>query len=351
MVEGSTVELEIRPSAAAQARAAVVILAAAGITVTFIYLLTGGGTQFSSPHTTLTTFVPDAAGLVRGSEVRLSGIPIGNVEKVDISGFMDPQRVVRVDMKVDARFLQNIPSDSKTTISADTLIGNQFVSIDEGTSPTPISQNAMLPAETSTDTIDQADLILALQDELRQADAIITQMSSPDTQLGAFVLGSKEYDELLKQVTSFERAMHTFVGPDSRLGPALFSDALYTDIRKDVAKVDDTLSAIQRGEGMAGRLFASDDQYNDLLRRLRDLRQSLAHARKGLNDDASYRRIDELLARADATIAAFNAGEGPAGRLMRDRRLYESLTGSLREIRKMLGDVRAHPEVYQRYKL
>jgi phospholipid/cholesterol/gamma-HCH transport system substrate-binding protein len=344
------IELEIRPTVGAQARAAVVILVAAGITLTFIYLLTGGGTQFFSPHTTLTTFVPDAAGLVRGSEVRLSGIPIGHVLNVDVSGFMDPQRIVRVEMKVDTRFLKNIPSDSQTTISADTLIGDQFVSIDEGKSPTPIAENATLAAEPPN-AINQADLILGLRDELTQVDAVITQMSSPDSPTGAFVLGSREYDELLNQVTAFQRAMHTIVGPDSRLGPALFSEALYNDIRQDVAKVDETLGAIQRGEGTAGRLFASDDQYNDVLRQLRDLRKSLANARKGLNDDSAYRRIGDLLARTDATIAAFNAGQGPAGRLMRDQRLYESLTAALREIRKMLGDVRAHPEAYQRYKL
>jgi len=344
------IELEIRPTAGAQVRAAVVILVAAGITLTFIYLLTGGGTQFFSPHTTLTTFVPDAAGVVRGSEVRLSGIPIGNVERVDVSGFMDPQRIVRIDMKVDTRFLANIPGDSQTTISADTLIGDQFVSIDEGKSPTPIAENATLAAEP-VNTINQADLILGLRDELTQVDAVITQMSSPDTPTGAFMLGSKEYDELLKQVTAFERAMHTVVGPDSQMGPALFSDALYNDIRSDIAKVDGTLGAIQRGEGTAGRLFASDEQYNDVLRQLRDLRKSLANARKGLSDDAAYRRIGELLTRTDATIAAFNAGEGPAGRLMRDQRLYDSLIESLREIRKRLGDAHAHPEAYQRYKL
>jgi phospholipid/cholesterol/gamma-HCH transport system substrate-binding protein len=345
------VELEIRPSAGAQMRAAIVILAAAGMAFTLMYLLTGGGTQFFSPHTTLTTFVPDAAGLVKGSEVRLSGIPIGNVRDVSVSGLIDPQRIVRVDMKVDTRFLPNIPSDSQTTIAADTLIGDQFVSIDEGKSPVPIGENATLASETAADSIDQADLIQALRDELTQADAIITQMSSPDTQLGAFVYGSKEYDELLRQVTSFQRAMHSFIGPDSMVGQALFSDTLYNDIRRNIDGVDKTLDSIQRGEGTAGHLFASDEQYNDLLRQFHDLRTSLAKANKGMGDDAAYRNIQALLAKTDAAIAAINAGEGSAGRLMRDQQLYESLNESLQNMRKLLEDLKAHPQKYLRYKL
>lgn len=347
----SKVELEIRPGAAAQARVTAVIVAAAAIAITLMYLLTGGGTELFSPHTTLTTFVPDAAGLVQGSEVRLSGIPIGNVETVDVSGFLDPQRIVRVDMKVDTRFLKNIPRDSQTIISADTLIGDQFVSIEEGTSPLPIAQNAMLPTKPPTDAIDRADLIKALHDELTQADAIITQASSPNTQLGAFLLGSKEYEELLRQVSSFQRAMHSFVGPDSPVGQALFSDVLYDDVRKDITDVDRTLDSIQRGEGLAGHLYASDEQYNDLLRQMRDLRTSLANANKGMSDDAAYRRIRDLLSQTDAAIAAMNAGEGSVGHLMRDQQLYESLNESLKNIQKLLEDLKANPQKYLRYKL
>jgi phospholipid/cholesterol/gamma-HCH transport system substrate-binding protein len=339
------VELEIRPSGAAQVRVALVILAAIAITLILMWLLTGGGTALFSPHTTLTTFVADAAGLAKGSEVRLSGIPIGNVVKIDISGLADRQRIVRVDMKVDTRFLKNIPSDSQTTISADTLIGDQFVSIDEGKSLTPISPDAVLSSEPVPGAIDRADLIKALQTELSQADDIITQMSSPNTPLGSFVLGSKEYDQVLMRITSFQQALHAAIGPESQLGPVLFSDSLYNDIRGDVTNLDKTLASIQRGEGTAGRLFASDAQYNDLLRQLRDLRKSLAAAGKNLNNDEAYLSIRALLTQTDATIAAFNVSPG-----MRDQQLYEALAGSLNNIRTLLADLRTHPQKYLRFK-
>jgi phospholipid/cholesterol/gamma-HCH transport system substrate-binding protein len=347
MVEpGTPVELEIRPGAASQMRVAIVIVSGAAIALTLIWLLTGGGTVLFSPHTTLVTYVPDAAGLGKGSEVRLSGIPIGNVTKIDISGLPDPQHIVRVDMKVDARFLKNIPSDSQATISADTLIGDQFVSIDEGTSATPIKEGATIATEPVAGAIDRADLIKALQQELSQANDIVTQMSSPDTQLGAFVLGSKEYDQVLMRVSAFQRALHTAIGPQSQLGPILFSETLYNDIRRNVEDVDKTLASIQRGEGTAGRLFASDDQYNDFLRQLRDLRKSLAEASKNVDNDEDYRKIKSLLAETDATISAFSVNP-----LMRDARLYESLTESLKNVQKLLADLRAQPQKYLRIKM
>ena len=345
------VELEIRPGAGGNSRVIAVICVAAAITATLIWLITGGGTSLFSPHTTLTTFVPDAAGLQQGSEVRLSGIPIGSVSDVGVSGSLDPQRIVRVDMKVDSRFLKNIPSDSQTTISADTLIGDQFVSIDEGKSPIPVSENATLASEPIKQAADRADLIKALQDELRQADDLIAQATSPNTAVGAFVLGSKEYDEVLMRVDAFQKAMHALVGPDSQLGPALFSNTLYVHIRDNVTSLDKTLAAVQRGEGAAGRLFASDRQYNDLLGQLRDFRKGLADVDRGMVDDAGYRRIRDTLAQTDSAIAAINAGEGAMGRLMRDRQLYESLNGSLKSMRILLEDFRLHPQKYLRYKI
>jgi phospholipid/cholesterol/gamma-HCH transport system substrate-binding protein len=345
------VDLEIKPGAGANARVMAVIVIAVAISATFIWLLTGGGTKLFSPHTTLTTFVPDAAGLGRRSEVRLSGIPIGNVSSITVSGSLDPQRIVRVDMNVDSRFLKNIPRDSQAGIRADTLIGDQFVSIDEGTSPLPVTENGILRSEPIKQAADRADLIRALHDELQQVDDIVTQASSSNTQVGSLVLGSKEYDQVLLRIDAFQKAMHAFVGPDSQLGPVLFSSTLYSQIHNSVAAIDKTLAAVQRGEGAAGHLFASDQQYTDLLRQLRDFRKSLADAGKGLGDDSGYREIQKMLADTDAALAAINAGEGSTGRLLHDRQLYESLNGSLKGMRILLEDLKLNPQKYLRYQV
>jgi phospholipid/cholesterol/gamma-HCH transport system substrate-binding protein len=343
-----SIELEIKPGAAANARVTLVIAIAICIAATLIFLITGGGRKLFSPQATLTTLVPSAAGAVPGSEVRLSGIPIGNVTKVELSGLMDPQRVVRIEMKVDERFLRNIPADSQTVITEDTLVGDQFVSIEEGKSPLPVAEDAILPSEPVKQAADQANLIKVLQNELVQVDDLVTQMTDPDSQVGQFVLGSTEYDQLLMRLNAFNRAMHSVVGPESQLGPVLFSNTLYTDIRNYVSNVDKTLASIQSGEGAAGRLFANDEQYNDILRNLRDFRKSLSNASANslLHDETAYRNIKNLLGQTDGLIAGFNSG-----RLVRDQQLYESLNGSLRDLEKLLADLKSNPRKYLRYKV
>jgi hypothetical protein len=105
-------ELEIKPTAKMRLRVTAVIWIGIGISALQMYLL--AGSDLFARRTTLTTYLPDAAGVTTASEVRLSGIRIGGVSKVELSWSLDPRRIVRVQMRVLARYLRSIPSDSET---------------------------------------------------------------------------------------------------------------------------------------------------------------------------------------------------------------------------------------------
>jgi ABC-type transporter Mla subunit MlaD len=328
-----------------------VVGAAAVIAFTLISLLIGGFVELVTPKVPIRTYMPDATGVARNAEVRLSGIPIGKVTRADVSGYLDPQRAVRVDMKIRPRFLRSIPSDSLAIISEDNLVGVKFISIEEGKSPIPLNVDGVLATEPLKDAADRADLILALRDELNQVDQLLVQVSSPDTKVGHFVMRDEEYQNLLRRVSNFSGTLHEFVSQTGPVGQALFTNTLYDNLSVTVQRVDNQLSAIQRGEGTAGRLYASDQQYNDLVRTLRDLRTSLASMDGKLNDDAMYRRASELLRTTDVLLNEMTMGEGAAARLLRDPQFYESMTGSLRDLSAFLHDLDQNPGKYLRLKV
>jgi len=351
-------ELEIIPTPRARARVAGTVLAAFIIWAVLVFLLTGGGRNLFEGKTTIVTYMPDVTTLAVKDDVRLSGISIGTVTKMDVSPSLDPQRAVRIEMRINSRFLKVIPQDSQTSIGADTPIGYWFVPIAEGKSPIPLAPDGTLQSEPLQQADQHLELIATLQSQLSQVNDILIQISSPGTQLGQFVLGGEMYDNVLRQISGFSRTVHGFVAPDSQLGQALFSNTLYDQLRDPLVRTDNMLAAIQRGEGASGRLFASDEQYNQILHTLQDLHASLAdlNAGKGqfgplLHDDADYRKIRMLLAQTDGMISSLNAGEGGIGRLLQNPQLYESLNGSLRSMEELLKDFREHPQKYLRYKV
>ncbi len=358
LASDSMVELEIRPTAAARMRVSGVIVLASFIIAVFVFLLTGGGKNLFESKTTLTTYMPDVTGLSEKAEVRLSGIPIGSVRKIEFSGELDPQRAIRVQAQVSSRFLKSIPQDSETSITADTLVGWDFVSIAEGKSAIPVSENGVLRSEPVRQASDRADLMRTTQTELRRIDELLVQISSGGTPVGQFVMGEQVYDDLLAKVSSFESAVHAFVGPRSQIGQGLFSMTLYDKVRKPLLQLDTLLAGIQRGEGAGGKMFADDAQYLTFVRTLRDLHNALADMNQGkgpmgqmLTDPAAYENAAKLLRQTDAMLASLNAGEGPIGNYLRDPRVYESLNGSLRNLQAFLADFRENPKKYLRYKV
>ena len=351
------VELEIKPTPRMRFRVTGLVIVAALLSFTEVYLLVGGGGDFFARRATLTTYMPDAAGITTDSEVRLSGIRIGNVKTVMLSGDLNPRRAVRVGMRVLTRYLKGIPEDSQTDVTEDTLVGYQFIDIAEGKSPLPIREDGVLQSEPVQEAADRADLIHTLQNNLSQVDQILADMASPTTKLGSFVVGEAEYDTVLSRIQGFDKNLHTFLTPQSDLGKAFYNAEMYNRLHDGFAQLDKAMVSVQNGEGTAGHLFASDQQYNDFLRALTGLRTSLADANAGkgsfgglLHDDESYLKIANMLKATDGVISALNAGEGAGGRLLTNAQLYESLNGSLHSMGVLLRDLRENPRKYLRYK-
>lgn len=351
------VELEIKPTPRMRFRVTGLVIIAALLSFTEAYLLVGGGSDFFARRATLTTYMPDASGITTDSEVRLSGIRIGNVNSVELSGDLNPRRAVRVEMRVLTRYLKGIPEDSQTDVSADTLVGYQFIDIAEGKSPLPIKEDGVLQSEPVKEAADRADLIRTLQNNLSQVDQILADMASPTTKLGSFIVGEAEYNTLLSRIQGFDRNLHTFLTPQSQLGQTFYTAEMYNRLHDGFAQLDKAVAAVQNGEGTAGHLFASDQQYNDFLRTLTDLHTSLADANAGkgsfgnlLHNDESYVRVTNMLKAVDGLISALNAGEGTGGRLLSNAQLYESLNGSLHSMEVLLRDLRENPHRYLRYK-
>lgn len=351
-------ELEIKPSPRMLTKIGTLIGTAATLVGVLIWFLTGGGVGLFAKKVDIKTYMPDATGLGAGAPVRLSGIQIGSVMRVVISHFLDLQRAVRVDLRLEAKYLPKIPVDSQTSIGSDTLIGDKFVDIAAGKSRRIIGDGSELRSEPADTAADKADLIYSIQDSLRKIDSILIAVGSPDTPVGHYVMGDKEYQSAVRSIEAFENSMRGLVARGTPTGDVVFTTSLYSRWDKSIRDIDDTLAAIQRGEGKAGRLYASDDEYNEILAKVRDLRKSIGDFRAeltktgaSLQDDEAYQKLTRMLASTDEMLAALNRGEGQFGELLTSPQQYEALAGSLKNLDDFLKDFRSNPKKYLRTKL
>src|SRR6185436_19091580 len=127
----------------AKLRIGIMAAVAMGILGVLIFLLTGSGDIFTS-YATLQTYMEDSAGMATSTVVRLNGITIGKIDRVDFSGLKDKGKVVVIRMKVKNKMLDQIPDDSVAAVDAANLLGDKYINITKGKSPTPIKDGGTL---------------------------------------------------------------------------------------------------------------------------------------------------------------------------------------------------------------
>src|SRR4051794_25294678 len=117
-----------------QLKVGVLGLAAFAIIGVLIFLLTSSKGLFQ-PKATLRTYMDDASGIAVATPVRLNGITIGSLDKVQLTNSTDPRRAVEFTMQVEQRYLKDIPVDSVAGVGAANLLGDKFINITKGRDP------------------------------------------------------------------------------------------------------------------------------------------------------------------------------------------------------------------------
>lgn len=352
-------DIRIQPRPIEIARVFLVLAIALAIVLLLSWLLTGGGTEIFEPKSYLHSYMKDASGLIVTAPVQLNGLQIGKISDVKLSGLNDPKKVVWVEMKVKSRYLSAIPVDSTVSITADNLLGDKYLNIKTGGRPESVRPGAEIRSFLPiADQFNSADLVLAFKDMLNRVDASLKEIEDPKITIGSFVQTEEFYNRMRTNIVSIQEAVTKFAHPQSDLGKMLFTDEFYEQIRAPILALDKSLADLQVGEGQLGQMLARSEQYDQVRKDLADIRDSFAQINAGkgtmgqlTQTDATYRQIQRLIRAVGEMVDAVNAGEGQLGAFLADSQLFESLSGSSRELQRAIGDFQRNPRKYLRLKV
>jgi len=343
------------PSAAhvawAKFRVAMMIGCAVGILCVLFYLLLGGADAFQ-PAVTVYGYMPDLAGLAKKSAVQFNGIHVGEVAGTALSGLKDPNKIVRIEMAIIRQYLEFIPEDSTLEVTAQNVLGDKFVNVNEGKSPRHLAAGDELLTPPPPN-INPADMLKGGRDILKQIDAVVRDMETGHGDVGKLVKGEEVYDSLLRKISEFQRAVRAVGDRNSRMGQLLYDEAYFDELQAPVKRLDRQLADLEAGQGTGGKLLKDAAQYERLRKSIGDLNRALAQLNAGkgqtgklLKDDELYRRISRIVDNLNAEVDALNSGEGALGQLMVSSSLYESLHGSTKTLQDMLRSVRENPKKF-----
>jgi phospholipid/cholesterol/gamma-HCH transport system substrate-binding protein len=348
------------PSAAhvalAKFRVATMIVCSTGILSVLVYLLLGGADAFQSA-VTVHGYMPDLGGLGKKSAIQFNGIHVGEVADTALSGLKDPKKIVRIEMSIMRQYLKFIPEDSTLEVTAQNVLGDKFVNINEGKSPRHLAAGDELITPPPP-SYNPADLLNAGREILKQIDAVVGDMETGHGNVGQLVKGEQVYDSLLSRISEFQKAVHAVSKRDSLTGRLLYDETFYGELQAPVKRLDQQLADLHAGQGAGGKLLRDPAQYERLRKYVGDLNHALVELNAGkgptgklLKDDELYRQISRIVANLNAEVDALNSGQGALGQLMVSSSLYESLHGGTKTLQDMVRAVKENPKKFLSPKL
>jgi len=328
----------------------IVSLLALVIAAVLIFMVSGSGGFFWQRYSIKTMFL-DIAGLKVGAPVRVAGVEIGSVNKMDFSGDK-----VEVTMEVSKEQRSRITDRSIASLGSVSLLGEAAVDITANSKGTPIPEWGYVPSGAAPGSLSTA--AEAATKSLEQTSAVLADVRQGRGTLGKLVTDDTLYQQLTEFVDSAEAVTRGINSGRGTLGRLATNPAAAKSLEASLQNLEMVTARIRNGEGSLGHLLNDDALSKSVTSATNNLDAITGRINKGegtagklITDAELYNRLNSMADRLDKLTAALNQGEGTAGQLLHDKQLYENMNGAVTELHSLVKDIRADPKKYLNVKV
>ena len=316
-----------------------VLLAVAGA-LALLFLM--GELSFGSAKT-LTIDFSHTGNVVKGAPVKLGGVQVGKVEKIQL----DPARrdelglpmPVSLEVSISASAAAALKADTMVTISSQGPLGEPYLEVNPGASDVALDQGKHVRG-TDAPRIDLVSnrlakfleviggalekdpgaisgLIGGVSGLTRTVDGVLTDNRDDIRQI------LKEMGEAAKDLRQLSAVLRTQFEPGGKTA-VLIDDASATakQLRADVPVISKQAQTALGGVSAVAGQFTEEDG--------KQLRAA------ALKYAALSEKLDSMAVRADRIFKKLESGEGTMGAMIQDKQVYDDL-------KTLLADLRKHP--------
>lgn len=254
-------------------------------------------------------------GLTTSTPVTINGFAVGKV--LDIYFKDDNSGNLVVKMDVDTKF--NFSKNSQALLFQNGFIGGKAVSIIPSKDNAPNAKNGDVLKGTV-----KSGMTEALNDKLEPLqNKIENVMTETDSLLVNFntILDDQTRTNLQLSVANLNRTMVSF-NETSKLLNALLND--------NKAKLDRTLS---NAEQMTENFSKFSNSLSEI-----DVAKTLTE-------------LQNTMAKFESILASVEKGDGTLGKLLKDEKMYDNLSGASKQMEELLEDMKLNPKRYVHFSL
>ncbi|MCB0310089.1 MAG: MCE family protein [Bdellovibrionales bacterium] len=306
-------------------------------------LTLGHERELFSKQDVFQTAFSDVKGLKEGAPVRMGGLTVGRVERINFAQHQNDRRV-HVDFLINSKFLNRMRRDNTVSIETQGLLGDRFLNVKLGASSDVLAPGSDLESEESGE----------IEEVIGKTAKIIdnTEKASEDLQS----LFSELRNNTLNQITEAASRIATFMQAleqEEGIIPRLIyskkdGSALIQDIRQSADNIKEITESVRKGDGLL-HAMVYDQSGGKSIEGLTRAANNLADAAAAIGSIAEAIKQGEGLAHqifygSDETLApdiftkleetaenlrvaskALSTGTGTLGALIIDPKLYDNL--------------------------
>ena len=268
-----------------------------------------GGQNLLISSSTYYAYYDDVSGLIASSRIKLRGVEIGNVQDIELENDR-----VRVEMLIEDKYAEMIPSNSVAEIRSAGLMGGTEVNIIQGDAKDCIVADGTIEGSVQPDMIGE---MAGKAGEL--LDGLNTTVGTVNTLLGA---NSESITELISNLEAMSSSINSVVA------------SAQSNIQGTLTNLNTFTQTLAQNSSRIENMLSNLDQFSEDLAEA----QFVEQLRGTLNE-------------LNAIVKSINEGGGTAGMLINDKALYESLNQASGNLAALLEDLKAHPMRYVHFSL
>jgi len=323
----------------------IVSLIALAIASVLIFMVSGTGGFFWQRYSIKTVF-SDISGLKEGAPVRVAGVEVGSVKKMDFVGDK-----VEVTMEVSKEQMSRITDRSSASLGSVSLLGEAAIDVTANSQGTPIPEWGYVRSGPPPGSLSTA--AEAATKSLETTNALLEEVRQGRGTLGKLVTDDTLYRQLNDFVESAEAVTRGINAGRGTLGRLATDPAAAKSLEQSLENLRMVTARIRNGEGSLGHLINDDTLSKSVTSATNNLDVITGRINKGegtagklITDAELYNRLNSMADRLDKLAASLNQGEGTAGQLLHDKQLYENMNSAVTEMRDLLKEVKADPKKY-----
>ncbi len=323
------------------------VMAVAALVLTALLVIAvGGASGFAWERYDLKTHFANVQGLKSGAIVRVAGVEVGKVTKVELAG-----SGVEVRLSIKKENQSRVTTDSFASIGAMSLLGEPLIDVSPASTGTPLKDGDVIKSKKPAAQL--SDVASTANEGIVEATTLLKDIRAGKGTVGKLFSDDSLYREFNAFVASANAVTASINRGQGTLGKLTKDSKAYDELNASLANLREMTRKINAGEGSLGQLLKDDKLAKSLTATSSNFEQISGRltrtdntAGKLLTEKELYDKLNSTATRLDELTKNLNEGKGTAGQLLHDTKLYDTMNSAANEIKSLIADIRKDPKKY-----